>query len=208
MCPGSQQSVTGCSVETLNHYLDYYPSMRFILILICLASLATLTGCSLFRPATDGQAWPETVPDRNYFLAAYESDPENQKLQSKKAYLTWIIRFYQGSAVYRRGWNDLVPDVVDSIEPPEQQQALEQKLHSLGKKIAADWAKDNNARQITSAHLATWGQAMNESVVNDEQIELVQEIARDLDRLLRHKLKIQAIVASRYYPEDEDDVFR
>lgn len=191
-----------------NYYLDCHHFMRLTLILICLATLTTLAGCSPFRPGTDSQAWPETVPDRNYFLAAYESDPANQKLQSKKAYLTWIIRFYQGSALYRRGWNDLVPDVVEGIEPPAQQQALEQKLHAIGKKIAADWAKDNSVRQITTAHLATWGHAMNESVVHDEQIELVQQIARDVDWLLQHQIKPQAIVDSRYYPQDDEDVFR
>lgn len=195
-------------MQKSNHYLDRHRFMRLILLLICLATLATLAGCSLFRPAIDSQAWPETVPDRDYFLAAYESDLANQKLQSKTAYLTWIIRFYQGSAIYRRGWNDLVPDVVHGIEQPEQQQALEQQLHSIGKKIAADWAKDNNVRQITTAHLATWGQAMNESVLHSEQIELVQQVARDVNRLLEHQLEPRAIVASRYYPEDDEDVFR
>jgi len=174
-------------------------------MLVC---IATLAACSLFRPATDSQAWPEDLPARDYFEAVYEADSANQELQSKQAYLSWIIRFYQGSAIYRRGWNDLVPDVIAGIEPPEQQQALERQLHSIGRRISADWAKDNSVRQITTAHLATWGQAMNESVVRDEQVELVQQIARDVDRLLQNQLEPQAIVASRYYPEDNKDVFR
>lgn len=179
--------------------------MRYLILSAC---LGTLAACSLFRPATDSQAWPEDLPDRAYFEAIYEADSANQKLQSKQAYLTWIIRFYQGSALYQRGWNDLVPDVVEGIEPEAQQQALEQQLHVIGKKIAGDWAKDNSVRQITTAHLATWGQAMNESVVHNEQVELVQQIARDVERLLQNTLSPQAIVASRYYPEDEGDVFR
>jgi len=179
--------------------------MRYLILSAC---ISTLAACSLFRPATDSHAWPEDVPSRSYFEAVYQADPANQALQSKQAYLTWIIRFYQGSAVYRRGWNDLVPDVVEGVDPPEKQQALERQLYAIGKKVAADWAKDNSVRQITSAHLATWGQAMNESILHNEQTELVQQIARDVDRLLQNTLSPQAIVASRYYPEDEDDVFR
>lgn len=195
----------GVHVKKSDPYLDYRRFLRFLIMLACISIMA---GCSLFRPATHSQAWPEDIPDRAYFEAIYEADPANQELQSKQAYLTWVIRFYQGSAIYRRGWNHLVPDVVADIDEPKQRQALERQLQTIGRKIAADWAKDNNVRQITTAHLATWGEAMNESVLHNEQTELVRQIARDVDRLLQQQLKPQAIVANRYYPQDDDDVFR
>ena len=56
--------------------------------------LGALVGC---QSLTDSADWPSDVPERDYFLDAYQADTENQQEQTQQQYLSWIIRFYQGS---------------------------------------------------------------------------------------------------------------
>ncbi len=170
--------------------------------------LIVLTGCSLFQPDISQSGWPEGIPPRAEFEALYAADERNQKVQSEDEYLTWVNRFYEGWHLYPEGWSDLVPEILEDVEDPQERARLEAELYDAGRFIASEWSKDVDTRKVRTQQLSVWGNAMREAVARDEIREMVEQIARDVDRLESQHLSYSDITSSRYYAEDANDVFR
>lgn len=170
--------------------------------------LVVLSGCSLFQPDISHSGWPEGIPPRSEFEALYAADKYNQEEQSEDEYLTWVNRFYQGWQLYPEGWSDLIPEVLEEVEDPEERAELEAELYDAGRFIASEWSKDADTRKVRTRQLSIWGNAMREAVARDEIREMVEQIVRDVDRLKSQHLSYSDITSSRYYAEDENDVFR
>ncbi|WP_341938756.1 hypothetical protein [Marinimicrobium sp. C2-29] len=166
-----------------------------------------LTGCAQWRSA-ESMAWPDNLPPRERFEAMYYLDPANQKVQTKAQYLTWVRRFYNGWKLYGTGWNDLAPEVLSQVEDPQEREHLERLIQELGFNIAGEWSKDSDHNRISTRHLSIWGNALREAMIQGEEREVLEQVHRDVDNLLDRQLLAGDITASRYYPEDEDDVFR
>lgn len=176
------------------------------LLWLALAALA-LGGCAWWSGVSE-ERWPGDLPPREAFVERYRADALNRKQQSLTQYLLGIKRFYEGWRLYQRGWNDLVPEVLASVDSPEQRRELEQRLHRLGMDIASEWAKTREAGKIETRHLSVWGNAMRDAMARGDTCRMVDRIGRDVDRILNNRLKVSEISADRYYQQDENDVFR
>lgn len=169
--------------------------------------------CSLFLGACAGLrqpavvAWPEALPPRSHFIAAYEADARLQERQSLGAYLQWIVNFYEGSPWYPRGWNDLVADQLAAAAGEAAARRREQRLRRLGRAIAAEWAKDNSVRRIDNRHLAVWGEAAGRALDTGTVDETLARIERDVRGLLAGDLPADRVSPERYHRQDPDDWF-
>lgn len=162
--------------------------MGFLVLMISLA------GC---QSLTDSSTWPDDVPEREFFLNAYEADVENQQEQTQQQYLNWIIRFYQGSDLMRTGWNELTPAVLMGMSG-DTLTAAEKESRELGLAISSEWAKDNSLRQINTAMLSLWGTVMLSVEQPPERLVALRQIASDVDAIMRGELAAEKISDERY----------
>lgn len=169
-------------------------------------TLSLLAACVGPQRVRDG--WPVEAPPIHYFEQVYADDPENQTQQTLDNYLLWVKNFYVGWGLYRQGWNDLVPSVLESFDDPEMAREVAKQLYSLGREIGGEWGKYREVRRIKSRHLSIWANAVQKAMVEDKVREIIAKIERDVEELLSERLAIGDIQGSRYFPQDEDDVFR
>ena len=141
--------------------------------------------------------WPDSIPQTQVFIVAYDSDEENQGRQSETEYLEWVLSFYQGNLAYQSGWQDIQGYVYEAPAPEAEQELLEQ-LNLLGIAIGSEWSKHNDVRQIDTRMLSLWGSTIQLAADFDKQKQTVEVIAIDIDLLLNGSLSKQEIVEERY----------
>lgn len=175
-----------------------YP-FKLILQTVFAGLLLMLGACASLPEEMTGKdsVWPEEIPSRDYFVQAFERDAANQQAQTRKDYLTWIVRFYRGWALYPRGWNWLTEEVVDSVSVDERAQ-VEGQMVSLGQRISAEWAKNRDLRSVNTNHLMIWGDALKIAVRDGSQLDLAEKISRDVDALLAREMSPDTIDLDRY----------
>ena len=147
--------------------------------------------------STDVINWPRELPERDYFVSAYRTDPVNREFQTREAYLQWIVSFYQGTLVAPTGWSQIQLLVVGSA-PPSLKDELEEQLFLLGRQIAAEWAKDNSSRLIDSRMLGIWGAVLQLAEGPSQQYAGIQLIRKDVNELLLGKLLPSEVNDARY----------
>lgn len=165
----------------------------------------TLLACSTHKSGQD--AWPEGMPSRAYFVKVYEADKVNKDVQKQDEYLTWILRFYNGWELYRRGWIKMTDELVAQIDDPRQVEEVRYKVDRIGRLVSGEWAKKSDTRTIYLRHVSIWGNALLESLDRDQALPLIDRVNQDVDDLLAHKIKPEVITADRYFPRNEDDPF-
>ena len=143
------------------------------------------------------EQWPDSVPDQAYFIEAYQQDALNQQRQTDVEYLNWVVRFYEGSELMVTGWNDITPAVLLDLDGEMLQQA-QQKSRRLGMLISAEWAKDNEVRDIDSAMLSLWGSIMVAVQEPDLRLAAIDLISGDVEALLSNQLHASDISEQRY----------
>ena len=141
--------------------------------------------------------WPDSIPQTQVFIVAYDADEENQGRQSETEYLEWVLSFYQGNLAYQSGWQDIQGYVYEAPAPGAEQELLEQ-LSLLGIAIGSEWSKHNDVRQIDTRMLSLWGSAIQLAPDFDTQKQTVEVIAIDIDLLLSGSLSKQDILEERY----------
>ncbi len=171
-----------------------------IRILIFLA-ISWLWGCTA-EPLRQS-AWPETLPAQAEFAEHYRQDRRNAERQSLEQYLAGIERFYRGWEMYPAGWSRLSRDLTDHIADPSIKNLTQTKLTRLGVAIAAEWAKDNAVRRITTRHVAIWGNALQKSAERAELTQLVDRVTDDVDNLLNDRIATDVITENRFYAEED-----
>lgn len=174
-------------------------------LLILIALTSTLFACSTHRAERD--TWPEGMPSRAYFVKVYEADKINKQIQTKDEYLTWILRFYNGWELYRRGWIKMTDELVAQVQDPQQVTEIRYKIDRIGRLVSGEWAKKSDTRTIYLRHVSIWGNALLESLDRDQALPLIDQVNQDVDDLLAQKIKPDVITADRYFPADEDDPF-
>ena len=173
--------------------------MKFVLIsATCLAFLA----CQSNRIAQ----WPDALPDRELFIAAYAEDIANQGRQTQREYLTWILSFYEGNLIYASGWVDVQAMVLANTAPLDRN-GLHVSLQELGASIAAEWAKHNDLRGIDSRMLSLWGSVLQIASSSEARQHSIEVISADVDSLLNGSLLAAEIQDSRYEQILELDLF-
>jgi hypothetical protein len=166
----------------------------FILILVL------LNGCT---SAVNHANWPDTIPSHRYFLNYYAQDSKQNHLLSEEEYLLWIQRFYFGWELYQRGWLQASQELVDTLKTPEDKSEAQEKMRTLGQLIAPEWARHKRVSLISTGNLSIWGNALNESVVRQEQLKMIDTIKQDVSALLAKTLIKETITESRYYRPTE-----
>ena len=141
--------------------------------------------------------WPDSIPQTQVFIVAYDADEENQGRQSETEYLEWVLSFYQGNLAYQSGWQDIQGYVYEAPAPGAEQELLEQ-LSLLGIAIGSEWSKHNDVRQIDTRMLSLWGSTIQLAPDFDAQKQTVAVIATDIDLLLSGRLRKQDILEERY----------
>jgi hypothetical protein len=179
--------------------------LGFIRQLLFALFILALSACSHHQIARDG--WPEAIPPNSYFLSVYKADSANKLIQTEEEYFTWIIRFYNGWELYRRGWTKMTNELLEQVEDPTQTKEIKFKIDRLGRLVSGEWAKKVKNRCIFTRHVAIWGNALLESLDRGEPLPLINQINQDVDDLLAHKIHPDLITAARYFPPDEDDPF-
>lgn len=175
---------------------------RLLIALLCLF----VSACAGLREET-AETWPSELPPLEFFANAYASDAVNRAEQSREEYLKWVRSFYEGTALYPRGWNDVSADILEQTGNPELIPGRAEQLFRLGRDIAAEWSKDSSLSIVQSRHLAVWGVAAGRAVDESNVEETLEMISQDLDLLLSKKLAPDAITAGRYHAQDPDDWF-
>lgn len=175
------------------------------LILLVVMSVS-ISAC--YFKQTDAN-WPENLPKRSIFIDAYNKQvAAGNNNSSLDGHLTWIKRFYRGLSIYP-GWNDMTKLVIESMseQPASEQSDAEKRLAQLGQKIAIEWAQSNDKRNIDSANINVWGNALRTSVKEQEQLSFISRVERDVDDLIARKLDLRSITYERYYTDEELDDF-
>jgi hypothetical protein len=106
-------------------------------------------------------------PQEADFKAHYETDKANMSKQTFKDYFGWVKSFYAGNFL-DSGWTKRGQELVSSVRKEETRAALRKKLNALGKTIAAEWAKANDARKVDTSKLIAWGTRLQDAKKNDQ----------------------------------------
>lgn len=100
--------------------------------------------------------------DEAYFRAQYAKDAANRAKQSEKDYLGWVARFYEGQRFPPvSGWAKREAELASRFPGAR---AL---VADVGRALAAEWAKDNAVRKVSTSDLRSWGGAF-ERAAKDE----------------------------------------
>lgn len=92
--------------------------------------------------------------DETFFRQRYEADAANKARQSVAEYLDWVRTFYEGKRFPPvPGWRRREEDLLRRHAAPELRQALDE----TGRALAAEWAKDNAVRKVSTSDLQAWG---------------------------------------------------
>ena len=81
----------------------------FFIAVVCLF-LASCIGPNLVD-------WPDSIPQTQVFVMAYNADEDNEGRQSETEYLEWVLSFYQGNLAYQSGWQDIQDYVYEAPAP-------------------------------------------------------------------------------------------
>lgn len=183
-------------------YFKPMPSIYSLTRALLLGLTLSFAACSHHQVAQDN--WPANLPDHRYFQQAYDSDATNKAIQTRAEYETWVLRFYQGSAFYRRGWIKMTDELLAELPDTQQRQDARAKMDHLGILIASEWAKKDDKRAIFTRNVAVWGNALLESIDRGQPIELINRVTNDVNKLLARKIKPDLITATRYFTPDDD----
>lgn len=168
-----------------------------VLALLCLVALSACV--SVAPPAA---TWPEYLPARETFVAAWETDTANQQVQALDDYLEWVQRFYAGNNLVP-GWTGMTAQLRERLEAARWP-GVEAALQDLGGRIAAEWAKDNSVRRINTRCAAVWRDALQESLGRDDLDAFLIRLEQDVEALLAGRLDAGMIRFERYYVDEFD----
>jgi hypothetical protein len=169
--------------------------------------LITTVLCGCVHQAPKETSWPNDMPTRGFFVAAFDTDLVNKQGQDVEDYLLWVIRFYKGWELYRNGWTQTTEDSLINVKDPLLAQEIRTKMNLIGSSVAVEWAKSKKDRRILTRHVVVWGNALIESIKRDEELMLINKVINDIDGLMENKIHLDDVKAERYYAKDKDDIF-
>jgi len=130
----------------------------------------------------------ETEEHKKYFTEKYKEDTENQKKQTWKDYWNWIQKFYRGT-FFSAGWLEIRNELLLGLDKKSKKKT-EQMLNELGKKISAEWAKDNGVRKIDTGDVKKWANYLRAAKKKDAgDGTMVLKAVREIESEANKKLK-------------------
>lgn len=100
------------------------------------------------------------------FRTTHAADAANAKRQPFAEYWNWVKTFLVDGGAGQRGWLAQGDEVLRSVRDRAFAAELRERMLSLGKEIAAEWAKDSRARRVHSTflqgspNLQDWGKQL------------------------------------------------
>jgi hypothetical protein len=128
------------------------------------------------------------TPVEKDFTAAYSSDRadmDRQTWSGANGYWSWVRTFYAGIPFFRPGWTDTMQSALTQVNRPEERSALVARLNRMGRTVAADWAKDDHIRHISTDDLKTWFREVQAAASASYPPDAGQRIDRCLDTIDR-----------------------
>lgn len=127
--------------------------------------------------------------DQEFFKNEYNQDKENQKKQKLEDYLEFVKKFYEGTFL-AKGWNGRIQEILSVLKSEEEKSKIKEKLEGLGKKMAAEWAKDNNVRKISTDDLKRWGSELEKAKEEERGGgKKLDEVIKKIEDEVQQKLK-------------------
>lgn len=101
--------------------------------------------------------------DEGWFRARYEADAANKAKQPWSDYVGWVKTFYEGKRFPPvAGWSAREQELV--AKAPAHREAIVR----VGRALAAEWAKDNAVRKVSTSDLQAWGKRLSETARTPE----------------------------------------
>ncbi len=117
-------------------------------------------------------SWSHTVTDSagilytprpGDFRPRFESDAANREKQGWEEYWRWITAFYGGNLI-ARGWIEECDRLLAGLDTAPSRDELVRRMNILGRLAAAEWAKDNGVRRISSRDIFAWRDQLRAAV--------------------------------------------
>jgi len=103
--------------------------------------------------------------DESFFRARYEADAANKSKQSWKDYAEWVRVFYEGKRFPPvPGWSAREKDLVAKAP------AARADIERVGRALAAEWAKDNAVRKVSTSDLQAWGKKFGDAASSEASL--------------------------------------
>lgn len=114
--------------------------------------------------------------EEHYFRQVYEHDAANKAKQSWHDYHGWVKTFYEGKRFPPvPGWRDREHELVAKAPHAKEQ------VHRTGKWLAAEWAKDNGVRKVSTSDLQAWGKRFSDAAKTpDGLVAALHEVEAEL----------------------------
>lgn len=170
--------------------------------LIFIAVAALFSGCSIINTS---ESWPQTWPSKTYFTDYYQRKVDNHPYQEMDDYLNWVSVFYQGNAL-SAGWMELSEQVLLEL-PDSKKTEYKRRMFTLGQRIGAEWALDNNVRLIDTRSASVWSDALFEAIALGELESFIHRMENDVNSILAGLLNKDDIAFTRYFDEVEFEFF-
>lgn len=164
---------------------------------IILAIVTAFTGACSSTPGSSAK-WPSELPPEAYFKNYYLKDTAHQQVAPEDRYLLWVKRFYFGWELQARGWLQATQELVDTLPDAGDKQLAKAKSLEIAKLTSAEWAKDNCCRRINTRHIVVWANALNRSIVEHEQLKMLDKVLTDVQALLNESISPEDIQLGRY----------
>lgn len=123
-------------------------------------------------------------PAAGDFRPAYDRDRANKTREAwggRNGYWDWVQTFYQGytkrvfgmTIIRQPGWTATSRRLVAHVVSPPTRQEMTVELNTLGRAIAAEWAKDDRLERINTNDLRRWGDMTEQAGRRDSGSGLV-----------------------------------
>lgn len=118
--------------------------------------------------------------DEAHFKAAWEKDAANRAKQPWPEYQKWVRTFYEGKSFPPvPGWSKREKDILAALPVGERPRA-EPLLQDLAKRLAAEWAKDNSVRKVSTSDLQSWGGDLEKAAKGGSALAAIERVAGEL----------------------------
>jgi len=152
----------------------------------CVLVLLCLGGCS----ASLGRS-SDPLFDR-----AWNEDVSNRTVQSRADYLRWVDVFYDGFA-FQPGWVGRQSELCRSLAPAEALLA-EPRLEALGRTMAAEWAKNNLRRRVSTDLVRRMAKIMVDARDGGRLIAVLDALQDDVQSVIAGRLEEVVLTPDRY----------
>jgi hypothetical protein len=125
-----------------------------------------ISGAYTLARAADERSTGWYSPQEADFRPVYKRDQANKTVQSWGEYWGWVQTFYAGNWL-SSGWTSDCKNIIAGVKLVSKYKELQSLLNPLGRKIAGEWAKDNDVRKIDTEDLQRWGDQMRSAKAKD-----------------------------------------